>query len=335
MAEKAFLAAALALLITLILGPFLIPVLRTLKFGQSIREEGPQRHRSKAGTPTIGGLIFLSGTVCSVLLIAERPYSPAILAILGITAGFGLVGFADDFLKVIHKNNLGLRVKQKFAAEFLLAFVMAWVSAVYLGRGTMILIPFTGAEIDLGFFYYPLQTLVIVSATNAVNLTDGLDGLAAGCTAVTAFGFVLISLLAAQAGVLEGLAVNSGDTVVFAAALAGGCLGFLRFNFHPARVFMGDCGSLALGGALAGLAILTKSELVLIILGGIYVFEALSVIIQIISFQTRGKRIFRMSPLHHHFELGGWSEGKVVTVFWTGAALFAVLGVASYYLMLV
>jgi len=323
----------IALLISLIVGPFLIPVLRALKFGQSIRDEGPKRHLAKAGTPTIGGLIFLSGIVPAVLIMAERPYSPGLLILLGITLGFGLVGFLDDFLKVVRKHNLGLRAKQKLAAQFLLALVLAWASAVFLGRGTSIGIPFSSLTLDLGILYYPLVALVVVGTTNAVNLKDGLDGLAAGCTAWAALGYVLITLLAGRAGILEGMAVNSGDLAVFAAALAGGCLGFLRFNIYPARVFMGDCGSLALGGALAALAILTKSELTLIILGGVYVLEALSVIIQVISFQTRGKRIFRMSPLHHHFELGGWSESKVVTVFWTAAAIFAVLGVWSYSLM--
>ena len=333
MTEKIFWAMGLALLISLIVGPFLIPVLRALKFGQSIRDEGPKRHLAKAGTPTIGGLIFLSGIVPAVLIMAERPYSLGLLTLLGITLGFGLVGFLDDFLKVVRKHNLGLKAKQKLAAQFLLALVLAWASAVFLGRGTTIGVPFTSLTLDLGILYYPLVALVVVSATNAVNLTDGLDGLAAGCTAWAALGYIFISLMAARAGVFDGMAVNSGDLAVFAAALAGGCLGFLRFNIYPARVFMGDCGSLALGGALAGLAVLTKSELTLIILGGVYVLEALSVIIQVISFQTRGKRIFRMSPLHHHFELGGWSESKVVSVFWVAAAIFAAFGVWSYWLM--
>ncbi|RNC29514.1 MAG: Phospho-N-acetylmuramoyl-pentapeptide-transferase [Candidatus Dichloromethanomonas elyunquensis] len=334
MAERIFFSAGIALLVSLLVGPFLIPVLRVLKFGQSIRDDGPQRHLSKAGTPTIGGLIFLAGIAAAVLFMAKRPYSLGILSLLGITLGFGLVGFLDDFLKVLRKKNLGLRAKQKLAAEFLLALLLAWVSAVFLGRGTVIGIPFTSIHIDLGAYYYPLVALVVVSATNAVNLTDGLDGLAAGCTAFAAVGYIFISLLAVQAGLLQGAAVYADDLTIFAAALTGGCLGFLRFNLHPARVFMGDCGSLALGGALAGLAVLSKSELVLIILGGVYVLEALSVIIQVISFQTRGKRIFRMSPVHHHFELGGWSEKKVVTVFWMAAAFFAMIGVYAFLLMI-
>jgi len=333
--ERIFFTIALALFISLLVGPFLIPVLRILKFGQNIREEGPQRHLAKAGTPTIGGLIFLCGIVVAVLVMAERPYSLGIISLLGLTLAFGLVGFIDDFLKILHKKNLGLKAKQKLAAQFLIALVFAFVAVKLLGRGTIIGIPFSHLTFDLGVWYYPLLALVVVSATNTVNLTDGLDGLAAGCVAVSAIGYILISLLAVNTGVLQGLAVNSGDLTVFAAALVGGCLGFLRFNYYPARVFMGDCGSLALGGALAGLAILTCSELVLIILGGVYVMEALSVLIQVISFQTRGKRIFRMSPLHHHFELGGWSEVKVVIVFWTMSALFAFFGVLAYTAMVV
>lgn len=332
MAEKIFMAAGIALLVSLLIGPFLIPVLRVLKFGQSIREDGPQRHLAKAGTPTIGGLIFLGGIVAAVLFIAEKPYSPGVLSLLGITLGFGLVGFLDDFLKVLRRHNLGLRAWQKLAAEILLALIFAGLS-VYLGRGTIVGIPFTSLEIDLGILYYPFVVLVIVYMTNVVNLTDGLDGLAAGCTAFAAIGYALVAILAVRTGFLHGITVYSSDLPVFAAAIIGGCVGFLRFNLHPARVFMGDCGSLALGGALAGLALLSKSELVLIIIGGVFIVEGLSVILQVISFQTRGKRIFRMSPLHHHFELGGWSEKKVVAIFWSAAAICAIIGVYSFSLM--
>lgn len=326
-------AAGLAMLISLLIGPFLIPVLRVLKFGQSIRDDGPQRHLSKAGTPTIGGLIFLGGITIAVLVMAEKPYSAGMITLLGITLAFGLIGFLDDFLKVVRKRNLGLTARQKLAAQFLLAFILAGISAVFLGRGTTIGIPFTSFEINLGYLYYPFVAILVIAATNAVNLTDGLDGLAAGATVFAGIGYIFIAVLAVNTDFLEGIAINSSDLAIFAAALTGGCLGFLRFNLHPARVFMGDCGSLALGGALAGLAVLSKSELVLIILGGVYVVETFSVIIQVISFQTRGKRIFRMSPLHHHFELGGWSERKVVTVFWTAAAIAAFLGVISFALM--
>lgn len=333
MVEKIFAAAALATLVSLLIGPFLIPVLRVLKFGQNIRNDGPQSHLSKAGTPTIGGLIFLGGITVAVLIMAEKPYSAGILILLGTMLAFGLLGFVDDFLKVIRKRNEGLSARQKLVAQFLLALILAGVSAIFLGRGTVIGIPFTTLVFNLGVLYYPLVALVVVGATNAVNLTDGLDGLAAGTTVFAGIGYVFIAVLAVNTGFLEGMAVYSSDLAIFAAALTGGCIGFLRFNLHPARVFMGDCGSLALGGALAALAILSKSELVLIIIGGVYVVEVLSVILQVISFQTRGKRIFRMSPLHHHYELGGWSERKVVTVFWSAAAIAAFLGIISYSFM--
>lgn len=330
MTERILLAAAVALIMSLLIGPFLIPVLRVLRFGQSIRDDGPQRHLAKAGTPTIGGLIFLFGIVIAVLITAQRPYSAGILSLLGLTLGLGLVGFLDDFLKVKRRKNLGLRAKQKLVAQFALAFLFTWISAVFLGRGTEIGIPFTNWIFDLGILYYPLVTLVVVGAANAVNLTDGLDGLAAGTTVFAGIGYVLIAVLAGKSGYLAGLSLYLNDLAVFAAAMVGGCIGFLRFNLYPAKVFMGDCGSLALGGALAGMAILSKSELVLILVGGVYVVETLSVILQVVSFQTRGKRILRMAPLHHHFELGGWKEMKVVKVFWLAAFIFATLGTLAY-----
>lgn len=334
MTEKIYLAAGIALLVSLLVGPFLIPILRTLKFGQSIREEGPKRHLAKAGTPTIGGLIFIIGIVAGVLIIAEKPYSLGLLTMLGIMLGYGLIGFLDDFLKVLRKHNLGLRAWQKLVGQVFFALILVGISTLFLDRGTAMGIPFTAYTLDLGIFYYPLTILIVVYFTNTVNLTDGLDGLAAGCTVFSAAGYMVIAYLAARTGFLGSIMVSSSDMAVFAAALIGGCVGFLRFNIHPARVFMGDCGSLALGGALSALAVLSKSELVLLIIGGVYVLEGLSVILQVISFKTRGKRIFRMSPVHHHFELGGWSEKKVVRVFWTAAALFMLLGIGSFWMMI-
>lgn len=334
MTEKIYLAAGIALLVSLLVGPFLIPILRTLKFGQSIREEGPKRHLAKAGTPTIGGLIFIIGIVAGVLIIAEKPYSLGLLTMLGIMLGYGLIGFLDDFLKVLRKHNLGLRAWQKLVGQVFFALILVGISTLFLDRGTAMGIPFTAYTLDLGIFYYPLTILIVVYFANTVNLTDGLDGLAAGCTVFSAAGYMVIAYLAARTGFLGSIMVSSSDMAVFAAALIGGCVGFLRFNIHPARVFMGDCGSLALGGALSALAVLSKSELVLLIIGGVYVLEGLSVILQVISFKTRGKRIFRMSPVHHHFELGGWSEKKVVRVFWTAAALFMLLGIGSFWMMI-
>ncbi|WP_407307434.1 phospho-N-acetylmuramoyl-pentapeptide-transferase [Desulfosporosinus sp. SB140] len=328
MSERLVMAGGLALIITLILGPFLIPVLRILKFGQTVRDDGPKRHLKKAGTPTMGGIIFLVGIIVSALFSAEQPTSLEMVTLVGITLGFGLIGFIDDFIKVVMHRSLGLRAYQKLIGQFGLSFVLMWISVRWLGRGTDISIPFTSLHLELGWFYYIFTSLIIVVMTNAVNLTDGLDGLAAGSTMIAGMGYIVIALMAA----IQGVAVlaHETDMAVFSAALAGGCLGFLRFNTHPARVFMGDTGSLALGGALASLAVLTKSELVLIIIGGLFAVEALSVIIQVASFQTTGKRVFRMSPLHHHFELGGWSEWKVVLVFWTVALACALLGIVAY-----
>lgn len=331
MFERLVLAAGVPFIITLVLGPFLIPVLRILKFGQSIREDGPQRHLQKAGTPTMGGIIFLVGIIAGAFIMAEKPTSLEMVTLVGTTLSFALIGFIDDFIKVVMRRNLGLRAYQKLIGQCAAALLLSVVAVRALGRGTDIIIPFTGIHWELGWFYYPLAVFLIVGITNAVNLTDGLDGLAAGSTAIAGGGYILIALLASAQG--GGVAVLAHDTdlAVFAAALVGGCLGFLRFNTYPARVFMGDTGSLALGGALVSLAVLTKSELVLLIVGGVYVVEALSVIIQVVSFQTRGKRIFRMSPIHHHFELGGWSEWKVVLIFWLAALGCSLLGVIGYF----
>lgn len=330
MSQRLVMAAGLALIITLALGPLLIPVLRTLKFGQPIRDDGPKRHLKKAGTPTMGGLIFLVGIIMSALITAEQPTSLEMVTMVAITLGYGFIGFIDDFIKVVMHRSLGLRAYQKLVGQFALAFILMWVSVHWLGRGTDIAIPFTSVHLDLGWFYYILVSLVIVVMTNAVNLTDGLDGLAAGSTMIAGVGYVVIALLASSQGGGVAVLAHETDMAVFAAALVGGTLAFLWFNTYPARVFMGDTGSLALGGALVSLAVLTKSEFVLIIVGGLFAIEALSVIIQVISFQTRGKRIFRMSPIHHHFELGGWNEWKVVLVFWSVGLICAVVGIMAY-----
>ncbi|MFZ3130609.1 MAG: phospho-N-acetylmuramoyl-pentapeptide-transferase [Desulfosporosinus sp.] len=330
MSERLVMAAGLALIITLVLGPFFIPVLRTLKFGQTVRDDGPQRHFKKAGTPTMGGIIFLVGIIISAMVTAEQPTSLEMATMVGITLGYGLIGFIDDFIKVVMHRSLGLRAYQKLIGQFGLAFILMWVSVHWLGRGTDVAIPFTSIHLDLGVCYYILIALVIVVMTNAVNLTDGLDGLAAGSTMFAGIGYLVVAFLAASQGGGVAVLAHETDTAVFAAALVGGTLGFLRFNTYPARVFMGDTGSLALGGALASLAVLTKSELVLVVIGGLFAMEAFSVIIQVISFQTTGKRVFRMSPLHHHFELGGWGEWKVVIVFWSISLACAILGIIAY-----
>ncbi|MBP1759328.1 MAG: Phospho-N-acetylmuramoyl-pentapeptide-transferase [Firmicutes bacterium] len=297
MSERLVLAAGLALIITLVLSPFLIPVLRILKFGQNVRDDGPKRHLKKAGTPTMGGIIFLVGIIVSALVTAEQPTSLEMVTLVGITLGYGLIGFVDDFIKVVMHRSLGLRAYQKLIGQFSLAFILMWVSIHWLGRGTDIAIPFTSIHLELGWFYYVLVALVIVLMTNAVNLTDGLDGLAAGSTMVAGVAYVVIALLAAIHGVA--VLAHETDMAVFAAALVGGTLGFLRFNTYPARIFMGDTGSLALGGALASLAVLTKSEFVFIVIGGLFAVEALSVILQVISFQIGGSFVDREKMLSY------------------------------------
>ncbi|MHB1127116.1 MAG: phospho-N-acetylmuramoyl-pentapeptide-transferase [Bacillota bacterium] len=309
-------AFAGAAILVLLLGPVFIPILRRLKFGQSVRLDGPQTHLRKAGTPTMGGIMFLLALTAATLFLAKRNLT--VYTVLLVTLGFGAVGFIDDFIKIVLRRPLGLKARQKLLGQFVLAVLLVVIAVVFLERGTSVAIPFSSYRIDLGPFYYPFAVLVIVFMTNAVNLTDGLDGLAAGITVFAGLGYTLVAAITGQP-----------DLAVFSAALAGGCLGFLRFNAHPARVFMGDTGSLAIGAAVASLSILTGTELLLPLIGGLYVVEALSVIIQVISFQLTGKRIFRMSPLHHHFELSGWSEIRVVVVFWIVALALSVLGIYS------
>ncbi|SDF07232.1 phospho-N-acetylmuramoyl-pentapeptide-transferase [Sporolituus thermophilus] len=305
-------AAGIAFVIALAVGPLVIPVLRRLKFGQSIREEGPQRHYAKAGTPTMGGVIILAALIVPTLVFAGE--SAEVWLALFVTVGHGVIGFVDDFIKVVRKRSLGLKARQKLLGQIVMAIALAYIASTYFGRGTDLWVPVTGINIDFGPLYYVLIFLVLVGTTNAVNLTDGLDGLAAGTTTVAAMAYAVIAM-----------AFGKSDLAIFCVALAGATLGFLRYNIHPAQVFMGDTGSLALGGALAAVAVLTKTELLLVLVGGIFVIEALSVIIQVISFKSTGKRVFKMSPIHHHFELSGWSETKVVTVFWLVGTLFAAL----------
>lgn len=315
-------AFGLALVVSLICGPLLIPALHKLKFGQYIRDDGPRSHLQKAGTPTMGGLLFLAALAVAVLTVGGR--SAHVLVLLGATLGFGLIGFADDFIKIVLKRPLGLRAREKLAGQFLLAAALVVTAVFGLERGTALVAPFAGIIFDPGPVVYMVFAIPVVAGTvNAVNITDGLDGLAAGVTVFAGLAYLLIGMM--MGGPLMGVAV-------FAAALVGGCIGFLRYNIHPARVFMGDTGSLALGGAVAAMAVVTRTELFLPVIGGIYMIEILSVIIQVISFRLTGKRVFRMSPLHHHFELSGWRETKVVRVFWffaLGLALAGVLGMRN------
>ncbi|MFC4354369.1 phospho-N-acetylmuramoyl-pentapeptide-transferase [Chryseomicrobium palamuruense] len=299
------LAASFAL--TAVLAPIFIPYLRKMKFGQSIREEGPESHMKKAGTPTMGGLIFMTAIVISTLAISLYTdlFTTQTLVLLLVFVGFGAVGFLDDFIKVVMKRNLGLTSLQKLIGQILLSVAAFFL--LQLGPfDTTVAIPFTNSTIDLGIFYVIFIIFWLVGFSNAVNLSDGLDGLVSGTASIAFAAFGILAVLYGQY-----------DTALFAFAVTGALLGFLIFNSNPAKIFMGDTGSLALGGALAMLSIILKQELLLLLVGIIFVIETLSVIIQVISFKSTGKRIFKMSPIHHHFELSGWSEQKVVYVFWT------------------
>lgn len=301
-----------AFIVCALLGPVLIPFLHKLKFGQSIRECGPASHLKKSGTPTMGGLMMLAALVIALLW---GSFTPHVIIALVLTLGHGCIGFLDDYIKVVMKRNLGLTAKQKFLLQFILAGAYVYFAETHM-QNTHLWIPGADVTVDLGWAYYVLAFLLLVGTTNAVNLTDGLDGLASFVSLPVTLAFAFIAYM-------YGMLDLSG----FALGLAGACLGFLLFNRHPAQVFMGDTGSLALGGGIAALALLTRTELLLVIIGGVYVAEALSVMLQVGYFRlSGGKRIFRMAPLHHHFELGGWPEVKVVYVFTAVSCGLAVLG---------
>ncbi|MFV0637191.1 phospho-N-acetylmuramoyl-pentapeptide-transferase [Mitsuokella sp.] len=311
--DKILLAAIIAAGLVLSIGPILIPELHKLKFGQSIREEGPKSHQAKSGTPTMGGIMIILAIVLAT--VAAAPLTPAILLALFITLGHFVLGFLDDYIKVVKKRNLGLKAKQKMLGQIIIAIVTMIVGTRVLGIDTSIWIPIADVNIDIGIGYYFLVLFVLVGTSNAVNLTDGLDGLASGTVAIASGAYALVCYM-----------TGHFDLALFCVAMMMACVAFLRFNAHPAKVFMGDTGSLALGGAIAAVGILTHTEILLAVIGFVFVCEALSVIIQVISFKTTGKRVFRMSPIHHHFELGGWKETKVVFVFWMVGLLAAIIG---------
>lgn len=315
------LAFVVTFIITVVLGKIAIPMLRSLHAQQSIREEGPESHQAKAGTPTMGGAFMMIALVLGVAIFA--PWNVGTGMLLFLTLGHCLLGFFDDFVKAVKKRNLGLTAKQKLLGQFILAAIFCYCITEIMVIPTTLWIPVADIHLQLGWAYYVLAFLIIVGATNAVNLTDGLDGLASGTSAVAAIAFSVIGLMAASTT----NSISAESVAYFGAIVAAVCLGFLVYNVNPAKVFMGDTGSLALGGAFAAMAILTKTELLLVVIGGIFVMEALSVIIQVISFKTRGVRVFKMSPIHHHFELSGWAEQTVVNRFWFGGAVLAVIGV--------
>ena len=329
-------AVVTALLVSVLAGPWFIATLRRMSVGQNIREVGPQSHLVKAGTPTMGGLLILVSLLTATLLWADIANLPVLLA-LGVTVSFGLIGFYDDYIKVKKKQNLGLTSR----AKFLLQAGVAGLAALALlnlpesyAFDSSLTFPFLkDVTLQLGWIYVPFVMFVLVGSSNGVNLTDGLDGLAIGATLVAAATYAIFTYVAGNKIAADYLQLTylpgAAEVTVFCGALAGASLGFLWFNCHPAEVFMGDVGSLALGGAVSMVAVLSKQELLLALVGGVFVMETGSVILQVGSFKLTGKRIFRMAPLHHHFELKGWTEPKIIVRFWILAVLFALVSLAT------
>jgi phospho-N-acetylmuramoyl-pentapeptide-transferase len=307
-----------ALLFVLLTMPQVIPFLHKLKFGQIEREEGLASHKAKQGTPTMGGLVFIIAAIVAVYLCnIEFLKNPYINLLVFALAGFGFIGFVDDYLIVVQKSNKGLRPLHKYLLQSVFAIGFYMLAARTIPEFShQITIPFTQLNVDLGWLYPVLVYFMFTAESNAVNLSDGLDGLATGLVMIAIVPYIIFALI-----------LKNWSIVIFCAAMIGALAGFMHFNYNPAKIFMGDCGSLALGGVLAALSILTKQELLLILIGLVPLCETLSVIIQVISFKTRGKRVFKMAPIHHHFEMCGWSETKVVLVFWLVEALAAIASV--------
>ena len=317
---EALIPAGCGFVISWGLGYLVIPWLGKVGAGQHIRSEGPKSHQKKAGTPIMGGVIFIVGTILALSIyhiVSRTMPSRSEVMVLGLYTGYGLVGFADDYKKVRKQRNLGLKAREKILLQILIAVAFMWP----LVGEPWVIVPFTKSAVDLGCWYSVLSVILIVGMGNGVNLTDGLDGLAAGVVAIGLAGYSLVAWGSSQA-----LGINM---VPLATAGMGSVLGFLLHNRNPAKVFMGDVGSLALGGLLAGLAVTTKAELLIVFFGAVPIIEALSVILQVASFQLTGRRIFRMSPVHHHFELLGWKEKIVVTRCWVAAFVFLILGILS------
>jgi phospho-N-acetylmuramoyl-pentapeptide-transferase len=345
------LASLTALLLSLLLGPWVIDRLRDLQVKQYIREEGPKGHQKKAGTPTMGGVLIVASMLIPTLLWADLRNAYVLLA-MGSTLAFGAIGFVDDYNKVVRKRNLGLTPRGKFSLQVLTCIVVGVVLLILQTHGaysTQLSVPFfkrlhpdlvIDSLLNTRFVwllaYVPLVAflvLVIVGCSNAVNLTDGLDGLAIGCVLVSSVALTVLAYLSSNARFADYLEIqkmpDAGEVVVFCGALVGASLGFLWYNAHPAEMFMGDVGSLALGGAIGTVAVIIKQEFLLLSIGGVFVMEALSVILQVGSFKLTGKRIFKMAPLHHHFELMGWSESKIIVRFWIVALVFALFSLTT------
>jgi len=305
-------------LICIFLSPKFIAFLREREFGQQIREDGPQGHHVKAGTPTMGGvLIFLAVSVPFLIL---SDYEWRSIGVFGVAIACALLGFADDYIKLVRRRSLGLRARTKLIVTIAISLALWYVAEHKAHLAPTLRLRFVDYQIDLGIFYPVLIYFVVAGTTSAVNLTDGLDGLAAGCAAIVLLAYIGITFITGA----------DLDMAMLAGCLVGACVGFLWFNAFPATIFMGDTGSLGLGGAIAGLAVMTKTEVLLILLGGIFVIEALSVVIQVISFQTMRKRVFLMAPIHHHFELKAWSETKIILRFWIVAAICCAIGFTIY-----
>lgn len=305
-----------SLIIPVIALPLFIKYLKKHHMGQKIRQEGPDLHQHKMGTPTMGGVIVILTLVIIVWLLV--PYNKYVLWSLVATVGFGLIGLIDDLIKYLKKRSLGLLTMQKLFLQIIFALIVAYCVQQNTDLGTEIWLPFFKNSINLGRMFIPFLVLVLVSSVNAVNLTDGLDGLAAGLIIIAMLSFALIAYVQ-----------NILPMSLFSLIVAFTSFGFLIYNFYPARIFLGDVGSLALGGALASVAIFTRTELFLLIIGGVFAIETLSVILQVVSVKLRGKIIFKMSPIHHHFELCGWKEPKIIIRFWVAGIILAIIGIAS------
>lgn len=310
------LSLVLSALIVIGLGPKVIPMLRKMKFGQTVRTEGPESHLAKNGTPTMGGVMMIISILVSTILFTGFNFY-TIIALVSML-GFGLVGFLDDYIKVVKKRSLGLTPIQKIVGQVTLALLIPLSQVIFKPEMTKLVIPFMDTTLDLGILYIPFMAFVIIGTVNAVNLTDGLDGLSSSITVIVSAFFITIAMMS-----------GINEVSIFSASVMGACLGFLVFNKYPAKVFMGDTGSMALGGAVVGMATLTNMTLLIPIVGGIYFAEALSVIIQVVSFKTRKKRVFKMAPLHHHFEQCGWKETKVVKSFCLTSIILLTIGFLS------
>ena len=315
---RILIAGTASLLICIFLSPKFISFLREREFGQNIRPEGPEGHHEKAGTPTMGGIIVIIAIAAPFLILSS--HTAQALGVFGVAVACALLGFADDYTKIVKRRSLGLRARTKLAVTIAISIGLWLVATEVADLSNTLRLRIVDYQVDLGIFYPVLIYLVVAGTTSAVNLTDGLDGLAAGCAAIVLLAYIGITFIT----------TGQRDLALISACLVGACIGFLWFNSFPAQIFMGDTGSLALGGAIAALAIMTKTEILLIILGGIFVIEALSVAIQVFSFQAFRKRVFLMAPVHHHFELQAWSETKIILRFWIVAAACSAIGFTIY-----